>query len=157
MFILCNLLLLLFISQIIYHIKNKEFVELLYFIEIIVALCLVNILVLNTKKIKIDSKKIIFIYGLIPFVKLKKIKIDNIKYISINYIQKEFHIFFPGKIIYCLDFIDDNQFSYTVFQSPVYNEDLVNLANKLGRIINKEIDDKNEMEGYGNVYKKKII
>jgi hypothetical protein len=61
------------------------------------------------------------------------------------------------KKAYMVDLISEEQCSYTIFRSETYNEELIEFANKIGKIINKEVDDKNTVDGYKNIYKKNII
>jgi hypothetical protein len=184
------------IFQIIDFIKNKGNRGLIESILFFIILCIVIIAVViyNKKIIIYNTKKImIFKYGLFPFVKIKKLDMDNIKEISINHVQNavlgsdqfkgSIIGYFEGiisgiisgpnhhleeiykekmdksykKKIYIVDLIDKNQYSYTIFVSEIYNEDLIKFANKIGEIINKEVDDKNTIEGYKNIYKKNII
>jgi hypothetical protein len=199
--ILSLLLLPIPIFQIIDFLRNKEYRGLFYSISFLLLLCsVISFLVFYTKKIIIDdkAKKIIFKYGLFPFIKIKKLDIDKIKEISINNIQnvvigsdqfkESIYMSFVGiisvlfssakytssvhyteevykkkmdktykKKTYMVDLIDKDQYSYTISTSEIYNEDLVIYANKIGKIINKEVNDQNTIEGFKNIYKKNII
>jgi hypothetical protein len=110
--------------------------------------------------ISINKTEIIFYYRLIPFRKIIKIKIDVIKEISINHTSNNYdgYTFYKVKEkIYNVDLIDNELNSYRIYQSTAYNEDLINLSQNIGSIINKKINDQNNKEGYKNIYKKRII
>jgi hypothetical protein len=189
-------LLPIYIMVLIDHFRNHEIGNIIIMtIFVMIFCCVIYFSFIYTKKISIDekSKKITFRYGLFPFIKTKKLDIEEIDYISINCLQnavpgsdqfKEnvyeiiFSIFdglFSGtnqyteetyrekadktykKKAYMVDLIDKEQYSYTIFQSEVYNDELIDFANRIGEIINKEVDDKNTVEGYKNIYKKNVI
>jgi hypothetical protein len=190
------LLLPIYIMVLIDHFENHEIGNIIIMIIFVMIFCgVIYFSFIYTKKVSIDDKvkKFTFKYGLFPFIKTKKLDIDEIDYISINCLQnavpgsdqfKEnvYEIvssIFMGlfsstnqyteetyrektdktykKKAYMVDLIDSEQCSYTIFQSEVYNEELIVFANKIGEIINKEVDDKNTVEGYKNIYKKNVI
>jgi hypothetical protein len=182
--VLLIMFLVLFTILIIFSIESKEIGKIFGLVIGIIIICFISfILFISTKKIIIENKekKIIFKYGLLPFIKIKKLDIDKIKNISINYVKdavsgsdqfKEMIYESVSAIIvglfgsgsyqfseksYMVDLIDKDQYSYSIFKSEVYNEDLIDFANKIGNIIGKEVDDKNTVEGYRNIYKKNII
>jgi hypothetical protein len=157
------LLFLVFISvgSIIFYIKDKEIKRAVFLTIVTMAIYIPFFLGINDiKKIIFDNKinKIIFKRRLIPFLKIIEIDFDKIEIISISYIQDTIPFFHQMKEkIYCVDIIDKDKYSYTLFQSTAYNEDLINFANRIGKIVNKEVDDKNTVEGNKNIYKKNII
>jgi hypothetical protein len=114
----------------------------------------------DTKEIIIDIKKqkISFKYGL--FIrKIKEINIGELKEISINNASADI----PNRakrIIgkkYNVDLIDKNLNAYRIYQSLDYTNELIIFANNISKIINVELIDKNNVEGYMNIFKKIII
>jgi hypothetical protein len=119
----------------------------------------------NIKNIKINIKdsEIIFKYKLFPLYKIRKIKFNNIKEISINYTPDDYLTVpykFQTKIkeqIYNIDIIDYEQNAYRIYRSTAYNNEFKNFAENFGKIINKEINDQNNVIGDKNIYKKIIL
>jgi hypothetical protein len=161
MLVLILFLLIVSIGSIVYSIINKEYFETVSSTIFTMVLCFLSYTIINNfKNIIIDNKinKIIFRYGLMPFIKIKKIDFDRIEEISINNIQDTVPYFHQIKEkTYSVDLIDKEQYSYKIYQSEVYNEELIDFANKIGKIINKDINDNNAIEGFKNIYKKNVI
>jgi hypothetical protein len=94
-------------------IKNNMIENGLYSIIVFSIFIIIYFVGINSvKKIHINTNKnkIVFKYGLLPFMKIKNINIDNINEISINYKveihgYKSYHI---KEKIYCVDLIDKN-------------------------------------------------
>jgi hypothetical protein len=55
-----------------------------------------------------------------------------------------------------LDLIDKNYNAYRLDRSISY-DNIHNCGIKINKLLNIELADKNDVEGYGNVYKKRII
>jgi hypothetical protein len=161
MLILLSFLVFISVGSIIFYIKDKEIRRAIFLTIVTMAIYIPFFLGINdVKKIIFDNKsnKVIFKYRLIPFLKIIKIDFDMIETVSINYIQDTAPFFHQVKEkTYCVDIIDKNRYSYTLFQSTAYNEDLINFAIRISKIINKEVYDKNTVEGYKNIYEKNII
>jgi hypothetical protein len=162
--VLMHLLFLVYISTIIHSIINKEFIAVMFSTIFTIVFYIIYFIGVNDiKKIVIDNKvnKIIFKYRLIPFIKIKEIDFDKIENISINYILDTIPYFpqFPQvkEKTYSVDLIDKDLYSYTIYQSTLYDEELIDFSNKIGNIINKKVDDNNSIEGYKNIYKKNLI
>ena len=104
------------------------------------------------------KQKIIFNYGLF-FKKKKEININELKEISINYSPEDI----PNRarrIIgkkYNVDLIDNNLNAYRIYQSMVYDDELKTFAKNISEIIRIGLIDKNNVEGYMNIYRKIII
>jgi hypothetical protein len=108
--------------------------------------------------INIKKQKISFKYGLF-FKKIKEINIEELKEISINNVPADIKNR-AKRIIgkkYNVDLIDKNLNAYRIYQSLDYNNELINFANNISKIINIELIDKNNIEGYMNIFKKIII
>ncbi|MDR0456306.1 MAG: hypothetical protein LBH20_06455 [Treponema sp.] len=150
------------IYSIIFGILDKDLIH--YLKNVIPSLILYLIFVvpiINFSKkiiINLNEKKIVFNYRLIPFVKTKIIYIEEIDEISINYLteNQKFHVYKMKEKIYCVDLIDKNKYSYTIYQSKVYDEKIKEFANKFGIIINKNVDNDNIKENK-YIYIKNII
>jgi hypothetical protein len=119
----------------------------------------------NIKNIKINiiDGEIIFKYKLFPLYKIRKIKFNSIKEISINYTPDDY-LTVPNKFqtkikqqIYNIDIIDYEQNAYRIYRSTAYNNEFKCFAENIGKIINKEINDQNNLIGDKNIYKKIII
>jgi hypothetical protein len=59
--------------------------------------------------------------------------------------------------LYNVDFVDNKLYSYRIYQSEVYDDELINFSKELSKIINIGINDQNNVEGYKNIFKKNII
>ena len=57
---------------------------------------------------------------------------------------------------YNLDLIDNDFNSYRIIQSKNYKK-VYDFGNKIKKIINKELVDKNDIEGDGNIFNKRIV
>jgi hypothetical protein len=154
--LLCSFIFLFMIFLII---KDKEYNLLYIFFCLCVFISLVHI-ANDTKEIIISIKeqKISFKYGLF-LKKIKEINIEELKEISINNAPAEI----PNrakKVIgkkYNVDLIDKNLNAYRIYQSLDYTNELKYFANNISKIINIELIDKNNVEGYMNIFKKIII
>jgi hypothetical protein len=117
--------------------------------------------------ININKNMIFFIYRLEPFSKTIKLKINEIKEISINYSYDYRGVGlglgsynYDNKTIgyerdYNVDLIDNNMFSYRIYQSKEY-DDVIIFAKNISEIIKININDQNNTEGK-NIYKKNVI
>jgi hypothetical protein len=140
-------------------IKDKKYnlFNILFYVSTFVAL----IYTANDTKeiiINIKKQKILFKYGLF-FKKIKEVDIGDLKEISINNAPADI----PNRakrIIgkkYNVDLIDKNLNAYRIYQSLDYNNELICFANNISKIINLDLIDKNNTEGYINIFKKIII
>jgi hypothetical protein len=106
----------------------------------------------------IKEQKITFKYGLF-FKKIKEINIGELKEVSINNTPAD--IFNMAKRIigkkYNVDLIDKNLNAYRIYQSLEYVDKLKAFAKNISEIINVELIDKNNVEGYMKIFKKIII
>ncbi|GHU03152.1 hypothetical protein FACS1894147_06590 [Spirochaetia bacterium] len=120
----------------------------------IIIFCIIYT-ILNNSKIKITEKDIAFCIGKRPFFENIKIELDKIKEISINYEMDS-----KGEeeltYYYNLDLIDYNFNAYRIIQSKNYNS-ICEFGNKIEKIIKKELVDKNDIEGYGHIFNKRIV
>jgi hypothetical protein len=118
---------------------------------------LVGIRVFNGIKkifINITSNEIIFKYGLFPYIKIKKVKISDIKEISINRKSNHFAAssrssytfkYIEKEHIYNVDIIDYQCNAYRIYQSTVYNEELIEFSKEIGKILNININDQSNI------------
>jgi len=152
------------IDAIMHIIINKDFSFVFSAIIYFTVLYLPFLLAVNDIKriiININEQKIIFNYGLIPFIRKRNIDIKSLKEISINHTAE--HSNMIGRSIkkvdktYNVDLIDNNLYSYRIYRSEVYNDDLLNLSKKTSEILNVKINDQNNIEGYKNIFIKNII
>jgi hypothetical protein len=170
--IICYIVLILYgglflfpiIDAIMNIIINKDFSFVFWAIFYFTVFYLPLLLAANDIKriiININEQKIIFKYGLIPFIKKRNIDIKSLKEISINHTTE--HSNMIGRSIkkvdktYNIDLIDNNLYSYRIYRSEVYNDDLLNLSKKTSEILNVKINDQNNIEGYKNIFVKNII
>jgi hypothetical protein len=109
--------------------------------------------------ININEQKIIFKYGFILLKKIKIININELKEISIDNTSGKVgrYVTLKGIVNYNVDLIDKNLNAYRLYQSPFYNDELIIFAKRISEIINIELIDKNNVEGYKNIFKKIII
>jgi hypothetical protein len=150
---------IIFLIIIFFQIKDKEY-NLLYILFCVSMFVVLMYAANDTKEIIINIKeqKISFKYGLF-FKKNKDINIGEIKEISINNAPADI----PNRarrIIgkkYNVDIIDKNLNAYRIYQSLDYTNELINFANNISKIINIELIDGNNIEGYMNIFKKIII
>jgi hypothetical protein len=159
--LLAHFLILIFINSAISNIKDYGFENVIFSIVIFfVYICGFFIMANDIKKITINKKenKIIFMYRLYPYIKIKKINIDKIIEILISYKDENirYKTYVQKEKIYCIDLIDNKQNSYTLYQSNIYNEDFINYSKKIGEIINKVINDKHNIKG-AKIYIKNVI
>jgi hypothetical protein len=105
--------------------------------------------------IKIYKEKIIFCIFYKPYKpEYVEIYINNLKEISINY-ETEYEE--SGLTYYYnLDLVDNKYNAYRIIRAKKY-EEIHYYGNKIKEIINIELMDKNDIEGYGNIYSKRII
>ena len=155
-----SIILLVFIGLVIFFVEFNFIVNPINIILkiIILLILLINIyyIIFIKEIIKIFNDKIIFILKIklskLNNIELKKI---NIKKISINYEIN--YTEGRGEIyIYNLDFIDNDFNAYRIAQSRNYNS-IFNYGIELEKIINIKLSDNNDTEGYGNIYKKRIV
>jgi hypothetical protein len=59
--------------------------------------------------------------------------------------------------LYNIDLIDNKLYSYRIYQSEIYNDELIDFSKELSKIINIGINDQNNVEGYKNIFIKNII
>jgi hypothetical protein len=154
--LLCSFIFLIMIFLIIKDKKYNLFYILFYVSIFVTLIYIAN----DTKEIIINIKKqnILFKYGLF-FKKIKEINIGDLKEISINNAPADI----PNRskrIIgkkYNVDLIDKNLNAYRIYQSLDYTNELIYFANNISKIINVDLIDKNNVEGYLNIFKKIII
>ena len=155
--LLCSIIFLVWILLIIKDIKNYP----LFFLFYPISMFIVLIYIANDVKeiiFNIKEQKIIFKYGLF-FKKIKEININELKEVSINNAPAD--IFNMAKRIigkkYNVDLIDKNLNAYRIYQSLNYVDELKAFAKNISEIINVELIDKNNVEGYMKIFKKIII
>ena len=130
----------------------------LFFKIILLFLIILNIyyLLFYNEIIKIFKDKIIFCLKLKPWkqniIEINKI---NIKEISINY-ERDFNEHVGEVYFYNLDLIDNEFNAYGVAKLIKY-ELILKYGNELEKLLNIKLLDYNDIEGYGNVYKRRII
>jgi hypothetical protein len=109
--------------------------------------------------ININEQKILFKYGFLLLTKIKIVDINELKEISINNISGKVgrYVTLKGIVNYNVDLIDKNLNAYRLYQSMTYNNELISFAKRISEIINIELVDKNNIEGYKNIFKKIII
>jgi hypothetical protein len=109
--------------------------------------------------ININEQKIIFKYGFLSLRKIRIIDINELKEISINNTSGKVgrYVTLNGIVNYNVDLIDKNLNAYRLYQSRAYNNDLIIFAKRISEIINIELVDKNNVEGYKNIFKKIVI
>lgn len=106
--------------------------------------------------VKINKDKIYFCINSKPFkFETIKLKYCDIKEISINYeVNYEEDI---GEVYYYnLDIIDKDFNAYRLGQSENY-ETIYNYGIEMEKILKIKLDDRNNIEGYGSIYNKRII
>ena len=172
MLFLTHFLVFIYLGQIIYDIIKNNRIEasIIFPICFIVGLYYGYFTAFNDIRsifININTwdKNIIFRYGLFPFTRTKKIEINSIKEISINHSTSKYtpiFIMYAGnrtikETIYNVDIIDKELNAYRLYQSTVYNDDLINYSKAIGEIIKVGINDQNDKEGNKNIYKKVVI
>jgi len=157
----CLLLLcsIIFLVMIFLFIKDKyyNFFGLFFCVSMFIILIYivndVNEIIFNIKE-----QKITFKYGLF-FRKMKEINIGELKEISINnapaVIPDRAKRIIGKK--YNVDLIDKNLNAYRIYQSLDYTDELKTFAKNISEIINVELIDKNNVEGYMNIFRKIII
>jgi hypothetical protein len=59
--------------------------------------------------------------------------------------------------LYNVDFVDNKLYSYRIYQSEVYNDELINFSKEISKIINIKINDQNNVEGDKNIFIKNVI
>jgi hypothetical protein len=157
LFLLCSIIFLAFILLITRDIKNYLLFPIFYFASMLIIL----IYIANDVKeiiFNINEQKIIFKYGLF-FRKTKEIGIGELNEISINNTPAD--IYNRAKRItgkkYNVDLIDKNLNAYRIYQSIDYTDELKTFAKNISGIINVELIDKNNVEGYMKIFKKIII
>ena len=163
--VISHFLIFVYIGQIIYDIKNNRmsWISLLVFTIIIIFICFKAFNEMKKIFINVMDNKIIFKYGMFPYIKIKKLKINDIKEISIN--QKLNHYATSGISSYTfkyimkeckfnVDIIDNECNAYRIYQSTVYNDELVKFSKEIGKIVNININDQNDVEGKDNIYRK---
>ena len=155
--LLCSIIFLVMIFLFINDIKNIPLFLLFYPVSVFIIL----IYIANDVKeiiLNIKEQKIIFKYGLF-FKKMKEINISELKEISINNAPAD--IFNRAKRIigkkYNVDLIDKNLNAYRIYQSLEYVDELITFAKNISEIINVELIDRNNVEGYMKIFKKIII
>jgi hypothetical protein len=120
----------------------------------VILLKIYEIIFLHTD-IKIFKDRIVFhIHSKLLISHKIEIKRDDIKEISINYeIEHD-----EGGIIYYynLDLIDKIYNAYRLNISTDYNN-IYNYGMKIAKILDLKFVDKSYVEGYGNIYNKRII
>jgi len=154
------IILLLFIGFVVFIVNLNISIKL---VSIIIKIIILSIILLYiyyiifiSEYIKIFNEKIIFITKIKTLnynkIELKKI---NIKEISINY-EIEISENFGEVYIYNLDFIDNDFNGYRIVQSRDY--DLIfNYGIKLEKLLNIKLSDNKNIEGYGNIFNKRIV
>jgi len=156
-----HFMIFMFIALIIFDIKNykSDWYILLGFTLMFLFFCIKSFN--EMKIIYILDKEIIFKYGLFPYFKIRKIKINNIKEISINNNSSKYATYkfkyFVKEYMYNVDIIDYKCNAYRIYRSSAYNDELLTFAENIGKIINIDINDQNNNEGKNNIYKNIII
>jgi hypothetical protein len=151
------------IVQAVYNIKNSEsdWGVLIAGSIVFIWICIKSFNELKIITVNTIENKILFKYGLFPLIKVKKININNIKEISINHNSSHYNTFkFKYKVteyMYNVDLIDYKNNAYRIYQSMVYNNELLDFSKKIEDILNIKINDRNNEEGENNIYKKIII
>jgi hypothetical protein len=161
-------LVFIYVGQIIYDIKNNR-IECIITLVFSIIFFLVGFKAFNDiKKIFINTtdNEIIFKNGLFPFIKIKILKINNVKEISINHKSNRYATsgistytfkYIMKEYIFNIDIIDYECSAYRIYQSTAYNDELIGFSKEIGKIINININDQNDIEGKDNIYKKIII
>ena len=126
-----------------------------------VSMFIISVYIVNDVKeiiFNIKEQKIMFKYGLF-FKKVKEINIGELMEISINNTPAVIPNM-AKRIIgkkYNVDLIDKNLNAYRIYQSLDYVDELKTFAKNISEIINVELIDKNNVEGYIKIFKKIII
>jgi hypothetical protein len=140
-----------------------DFEKIIYPIQILtkIILCVVILFLIYgklflDKTIKIYKDKIEFHIDSKP-LKLKIIKISKI---DINEISINYEINYEedsGEVYYYnLDLIDKEFNAYRLGKSKNYNK-IFNYGTKIVKILNAKFIDNNDIEGYGHVFKKRVV
>ena len=112
--------------------------------------------IFSKKTIYVDNNNIVFCLKIKYWKKENvKLQINNIIEISINY-EIKFEEDTGETYYYNLDLIDINYNAYRLGQSRDYNK-ILNFGKEIENILNKKLIDKNHIEGYGNIFKKRIV
>jgi hypothetical protein len=149
-FIGCGLLIVNF-EKLIYPIELS-----IKIIVCIIILFFIYYILFYNEYIKFYNDSIKFYFHLKPFKNnIIELKIMNINQISINY-EIEFEEGAGEVYYYNLDLIDKDFNAYRLGQSINYDE-IFNYGNKIEKILNMKLIDKNDMEGYGNIFIKRIV
>ncbi|GHT99299.1 hypothetical protein FACS1894142_6730 [Spirochaetia bacterium] len=119
----------------------------------VIIICYIIDVIFYDFTIKITPKDIIFHIGKKLFLKKIKIGMNKIKEISINYESEEDE---GLTYFYNLDLIDNEFNAYRIIRSTNYNN-IYDFGKKIEKIVEKKLVDENGIEGYGNIFKKRIV
>jgi hypothetical protein len=155
-----SLIILLLFGCSIYFIDIKS---IQFPIEIIIKIIISIIVIyeiyytlLHDTSVKIYKDKIYFCIDLKPFKpETIKLKYFDIKEISINY-EMDYEEGGGEVYYYNLDIIDKDFNAYRLAQSENY-ELIYDYGIEIEKILKIKLDDRNDIEGYGNIYKKRIV
>ena len=106
------------------------------------------------------SKELIFTDSTGPFRRKVVVTLDSVRELNINHeIENDYDRKHNNgaTTFYNIDLIDRELNAYRFFQSRQYDEELLDYAARLGDLLKVELTDTHYKEGYGSVYRKRII
>ena len=124
----------------------------------VVLLFFIVSLIFHDRRIRIDLEhgRISFVNGINPFREEISVDRDKIRSISINCTITQDPESGESQIYY-VDLIDNDRNAYNFYTSNKYDKKLIQFAGELSSMLNLPLEDTNEIEGWGYVYKKRII